>query len=60
MTKLGYTEFEEGYRHGKRDYAAGIRHDALLAETSNYAHGYRYGLKESEAIQTEWLKNEGV
>ena len=60
MTTLGYTEFEQGYRHGKRDYAVGLRNDTLLAETNNYSYGYRYGLKESEAIQANWLKAEGV
>ena len=51
-------QFEEGYRHGKRDYCVGIRSQALLSEHSEYADGYRAGLHESETIQAEWLKNE--
>lgn len=55
---LGYTEFEEGYRHGKRDFCVGLRSWALLRERGEYADGYRAGLKESEDIQRQWLENE--
>ena len=55
---LGYTEYEEGFRHGKRDYAVGLRSPALLTEASDYAQGYRAGIVENETIQREWLKRE--
>ena len=53
-----YPDFEEGYRHGKRDFAAGIRSYQLLRERGDYADGYRYGLKESTTIYDEWLEKE--
>jgi hypothetical protein len=51
-------QFENGYRHGKRDYCSGVRSYALRLERSDYADGYRAGLKESETIQAKWLEAE--
>ena len=55
---LGYTDYEEGFRHGKRDYCAGIRSQALLNNPDRYSEGYRAGIKDSEAIQAKWLNVE--
>jgi len=59
MSKLGYTEYEEGLRHGKRDYCTGIRSTHLLVhDMSEYGAGYRAGIVESETMQRQWLRNE--
>jgi hypothetical protein len=50
---LGYTPFEEGYRHGKRDFAVGLRSPDILTEASDYANGYRAELEESRLVYQE-------
>lgn len=56
MMTLKFTDYECGYRHGKRDYCTGYRSETILAEDSEYAIGYRFGLEESKMIQAEWLE----
>lgn len=49
------SEFEQGYRHGKRDFAAGLRSPTLLDAHGDYADGYREGIEESETIYADWI-----
>ncbi len=57
MGKLGYTDYEEGYRHGRRDFAAGLTNaEAWLAgQDEQYWSGYRFGFNESQTIYRDWL-----
>ena len=55
---LGYTDYEEGYRHGKRDFAVGLRSPTLLRESGNYAKGYRDALRSQENYYRQWIEHE--